>query len=269
MVSEAISKHLSFSKLLHVQYAHTIGNLTTSNLPWSSTTFLFYFDNVIPLWGLLWLEVHCVVVSLWGRLESSCSLGATWGQFLLGVDSHCCKTSWCSAYCYHPEILHTCMHGWGCVGIMSGTIFKMSLPQSSYILTHWTFTHVWGWLIMSQPYYCQDWLSALTTNVSGVNGGSSNQIRISDHPLISGGIPAHGTTAVVSQPQWVVGAVLPIWPGYLQSWERERERVSHYTTQLLLLSALTKLISIVYRLLYLCKTRRRHGMVALPPVVSI
>ena len=23
----------------------------------------------------------------------------------------------------------------------------------------------------------------------------------------------------MSQPQWVVGAVLPIWPGYLQSWE--------------------------------------------------
>ena len=38
---------------------------------------------------------------------------------------------------------------------------------------------------------------------------------ISDLPLISGGIPAHGTTAVLSQPQWVVGAALPIWPRYL------------------------------------------------------
>ena len=57
----------------------------------------------------------------------------------------------------------------------------------------------------------------LTTKFSGENGGSSNQIMISDYPLISGGIPAHGTSAVVSQPQWVEGAVLPIWPGYLHT----------------------------------------------------
>ena len=55
----------------------------------------------------------------------------------------------------------------------------------------------------------------LTTNFSGVDGRSSNQIRISDHPLISGGVPAHGTTAVLSQPQRMIGVVLSIWPRYL------------------------------------------------------
>ena len=63
---------------------------------------------------------------------------------------------------------------------------------------------------------------SLTTNFSSVNGGSSNQIRRSDHPLISGGIPAHGTSAVVSQPQGMEGAVLPIWPGYLQVHRRQK-----------------------------------------------
>ena len=60
-------------------------------------------------------------------------------------------------------------------------------------------------------------LSALTTDFSVVNGGFSNQIRMSNQPLISGGIQAHGTSAVVSQPQGMIGTVLPIWPGYLQS----------------------------------------------------
>ena len=41
----------------------------------------------------------------------------------------------------------------------------------------------------------------LTINFSVVNCGSSNQISVSNQPLISGGIPAHGTSAVVSQPQ--------------------------------------------------------------------
>ena len=69
----------------------------------------------------------------------------------------------------------------------------------------------------SPKYYTVSSDLSLTTNFSGVNGGSSNQIRRSDLPLISGGIPAHGTSAVVSQPQGMEGAVLSIWPGYLQS----------------------------------------------------
>ena len=54
------------------------------------------------------------------------------------------------------------------------------------------------------------WTSVLTTNFSVVNCGSSNQIRMLNQPLISGGIQAHGTSAVVSQPQGMIGAVLSI-----------------------------------------------------------
>ena len=110
----------------------------------------------------------------------------------------------------------------------------------------------------SSPKYYTVWGDfSLTTNFSGVNGGSSSQIRRSDLPLISGGVPAHGTSAVVSQPQGMIGAVLPIWPGYLQSWGRRT--VGHYHTQSLFLSALTYLYMHRYILLCLSKARKRDG----------
>ena len=115
-----------------------------------------------------------------------------------------------------------------------------------------------GTVTYASPRYYTVWSDlSLTTDFSSVNGGSSSQIRRSDLPLISGGIPAHGTSAVVSQPQGMIGTVLPIWPGYLRSWEKRT--VGHYSTQSLLLSALTIPYMHRYRLLCLSKTRKRAG----------
>jgi len=55
----------------------------------------------------------------------------------------------------------------------------------------------------------------LTTDFSSLNTGLSIQISRPDQSLIGSNIPAHGASAVVSQPQGVEGAMLPIWPGYL------------------------------------------------------